>query len=116
MSEDSMLMCLICFVLGYLVSRMIRVNGLSVGGRKTGDGNHGEDIDRNLRISDFKCPDNSTVIVDDSEDYWGDCGIRALVPQTIRCKTDNICPKPKKFSERMKDHFERGIDSLNPPF
>ena len=34
MSEDSMLMCLICFVLGYLVSRMIRVNGLSVGGGK----------------------------------------------------------------------------------
>ena len=31
MSEDSMLMCLIAFVLGYLVSRMMRGNGLSVG-------------------------------------------------------------------------------------
>ena len=28
MTEDSMLMCLICFVLGYLVSRMMRGNGL----------------------------------------------------------------------------------------
>jgi len=33
MTEDSMLMCLIAFVLGYLVSRMMRGNGLSVGGR-----------------------------------------------------------------------------------
>ena len=32
MSEDSMLMCLICFVLGFIVSRMMRGNGLSVGG------------------------------------------------------------------------------------
>ena len=32
MKEDSMLMCLIAFVLGYLVDRMIRGNGLSVGG------------------------------------------------------------------------------------
>ena len=32
MSEDSMLMCLIAFVLGYLVHRMMRGNGLSVGG------------------------------------------------------------------------------------
>ena len=93
---------------------MIRVNGLSVG-EETGDGKHGVYIDRNLRISDFECPDNSTVIVDDSEDYWGDCGIRALVPQAIRCETDNICPKPKS-TERMKEHFERGMDSLKPPF
>jgi hypothetical protein len=33
MSEDQMLMCLIAFVLGYLVSRMMRGNGLSVGGK-----------------------------------------------------------------------------------
>ena len=32
MKEDEMLMCLIAFVLGYLVARMIRGNGLSVGG------------------------------------------------------------------------------------
>ena len=32
MKEDSMLMCLIAFVLGYLVSRMMRGNGLMVGG------------------------------------------------------------------------------------
>ena len=32
MSEDSMLMCLIAFVLGFLVSRMMRGNGLSIGG------------------------------------------------------------------------------------
>lgn len=32
MKEDEMLMCLICFVLGYLVARMMRGNGLSVGG------------------------------------------------------------------------------------
>ena len=32
MSEDSMLKCLIAFVLGYLVARMMRGNGLSVGG------------------------------------------------------------------------------------
>jgi hypothetical protein len=33
MSEDSMLMCLIAFVLGYLVGRMMRGNGLRVGGQ-----------------------------------------------------------------------------------
>ena len=33
MSEDSILMCLIAFVLGYLVALMMRGNGLSVGGR-----------------------------------------------------------------------------------
>ena len=33
MSQDSMLMCLIFFVLGFLVSRMMRGNGLSVGCR-----------------------------------------------------------------------------------
>ena len=32
MSEDSMLMCFIAFVLGYLVARMTSGNGLSVGG------------------------------------------------------------------------------------
>jgi hypothetical protein len=32
MSEDDMLKCLIAFVLGFLVSRMMRGNGLSVGG------------------------------------------------------------------------------------
>ena len=31
MKEDEMLMCLIAFVLGYLVARMMRGNGLSVG-------------------------------------------------------------------------------------
>ncbi len=39
MKEDEMLMCLICFVLGYLVARMIRGNGLSVG------------------VNSFHCPD-----------------------------------------------------------
>ena len=34
MKEDSMLMCLIAFVLGYLVARMMRGNGLSVGGEE----------------------------------------------------------------------------------
>ena len=33
MKEDSMLMCLIAFVLGYLVARMMRGNGLMVGGQ-----------------------------------------------------------------------------------
>ena len=31
MSEDSMLMCLIAFVLGFLVARMLRGDGLNVG-------------------------------------------------------------------------------------
>ena len=31
MKKDEMLMCLIAFVLGYLVARMMRGNGLSVG-------------------------------------------------------------------------------------
>jgi hypothetical protein len=35
MSEDSMLMCLIAFVLGFLVSRIMRGNGLSVGGNRS---------------------------------------------------------------------------------
>ena len=33
MKEDEMLMCLIAFVLGYLVARMMRGNGLNVGGQ-----------------------------------------------------------------------------------
>ena len=33
MSGDSMLKCLIAFVLGFLVQRMMRGNGLSVGGQ-----------------------------------------------------------------------------------
>ena len=33
MSEDQMLKCLIAFVLGFLVGRMMRGNGLSVGGK-----------------------------------------------------------------------------------
>ena len=33
MSRDSMLMCLIAFVLGFLVSHMMRGNGLSVCGK-----------------------------------------------------------------------------------
>ena len=32
MSKDSMLMCLIAFVLGYLLSRMMRGDGLLIGG------------------------------------------------------------------------------------
>jgi hypothetical protein len=32
MSEDQMLKCLIAFVIGYLVARMTRENGLTVGG------------------------------------------------------------------------------------
>ena len=34
MSEDSILKCLIAFVLGYLIARMIRGDGLMVGGNK----------------------------------------------------------------------------------
>ena len=33
MSENEILKCLIAFVLGFLVSRMVRGNGLSVGGQ-----------------------------------------------------------------------------------
>jgi hypothetical protein len=33
MSEDDMLKCLIAFVLGFLVSRMFRGNGLAIGGQ-----------------------------------------------------------------------------------
>ena len=36
MSEDSMLKCLIAFVLGFLFARMMRGNGLSVGGLESG--------------------------------------------------------------------------------
>jgi hypothetical protein len=36
MKEEEMLMCLIAFVLGYLVARMIRGNGLMVGGNVVG--------------------------------------------------------------------------------
>jgi hypothetical protein len=39
METDSILMCLIAFVLGYLVARMIRGNGLMVGGQGTGNCN-----------------------------------------------------------------------------
>jgi hypothetical protein len=40
MSEDDMLKCLIAFVLGYLIARMMRGgNGLSVGGEPMKDDN-----------------------------------------------------------------------------
>ena len=35
MSEDLLLKCLIAFVLGYLVARMMRGNGMSVGAAET---------------------------------------------------------------------------------
>ena len=35
MSEDSILKCLIAFVLGFLVARMMRGNGLMIGGQHT---------------------------------------------------------------------------------
>ena len=38
MKEDEMLKCLIAFVLGYLVARMMRGNGLSVGGQQYNQG------------------------------------------------------------------------------
>ena len=118
MSENLVLKCLIAFVLGYFVAHMMRGNGLSVGGRRAGDGKQGEYIDRNLRISDFECPDDSSVIVDEGDDQSGGgiCGIRALVPKSIRCETDKICPKPEKFIKRMEDRAERGLDLFNPPF
>ena len=40
MSEDDMLKCLIAFVLGFLVHRMMRGNGLSVGGKKSRRARH----------------------------------------------------------------------------
>ena len=36
MKEDEMIMCLIAFVIGYLVARMMRGNGMSVGGQQDG--------------------------------------------------------------------------------
>ena len=35
MKEDEMLMCLICFVLGYIVARMMRGNGFSISSEET---------------------------------------------------------------------------------
>ena len=37
MKEDEMLICLIAFVLGYLVSRMMRGNGMMVGAPNCAD-------------------------------------------------------------------------------
>ena len=37
MKEEMMLMCLIAFVIGYLVARMVRGNGLMVGGQNRDD-------------------------------------------------------------------------------
>ena len=37
MSEEEMLICLICFVLGFMISRMMKGNGLMVGGNKHPD-------------------------------------------------------------------------------
>ena len=45
MKEDSMLMCLIAFVLGFLVQRMMRGNGLSVGGKYNDDPPHQTCVD-----------------------------------------------------------------------
>ena len=41
MSEDSMVMCLIAFVIGYLVSRMTRGNGLSICGQHSSTDDRG---------------------------------------------------------------------------
>ena len=51
MSEDEMLMCLICFVLGFLVSRMMRGNGLSVGAKNKHHKNkhHKNKVSRDLK-------------------------------------------------------------------
>ena len=58
MSEDSMLMCLIAFVLGYLVGRMMRGNGLRVGGQD-------EDKDcpvKCLKVVDKKIKENNIAL------------------------------------------------------
>ena len=53
MSEDLVLKCLICFVLGYLVSRMMRGNGLMVGGFG------------GLSVSDWECKHGAQLITED---------------------------------------------------
>ena len=61
MKEDSMLMCLICFVLGYLFARMMRGNGMMVGGQ----------LDEK---KDWKCEYNGKLPKDICFDYYyGNC-------------------------------------------
>ena len=74
MSEDSMLMCLIAFVLGYLVARMIRGDGLSVGGKENIEcskynqmkGNCRSDPNceyKNGKCIPFKCPTTTAEFI-----------------------------------------------------
>lgn len=60
MKEDSMLMCLIAFVLGYLVARMMRGNGLNVGGEEIKciiNNNNVEKLCEKNNLSNTECED-----------------------------------------------------------
>ena len=48
MNENEMLMCLIAFILGYLVARMIRGNGFSIGGNPPCPSAPGSKLDNSI--------------------------------------------------------------------
>ena len=75
MSEDSMLMCLICFVLGYLFSRMMRGNGLSVGGRTI--------MERGGKA--VSCRDGSNIFTD-CDDYYEETSFAPGKAVRKKCK------------------------------
>tara|TARA_Y100000389_G_C17233264_1_gene399239 strand:- start:20 stop:547 length:528 start_codon:yes stop_codon:yes gene_type:complete len=54
MSQDKILKCLIAFVLGYFVARMMRGNGMSVGGDKVIDLTNNDNIKHIIRDTSLK--------------------------------------------------------------
>ena len=90
MSEDLMLKCLIVFVLGFLVARMMRGNGLMIGGEnvpvnykcevtKEGEGWNGS---RYLSLSNVKKEDEYLSFIDKNE--------KSVVVQDLDCGKKSI--------------------------
>jgi hypothetical protein len=80
MSEDSILKCLVAFVLGFLVARMMRGNGLSVGGR-------------NNRLTDQSCKNDDDECQDIScNDGWEKVQTcqRPCVNNKCMCSCENL--------------------------
>ena len=80
MKEDEMLMCLIAFVIGYLVARMMRGNGLSVGGQ-----------DDDQLYPNIRCKDNPV----ENPVYmpYGKCVTRNLIKNKYKDVIHNYCDK-----------------------
>ena len=126
MSEDDMLKCLIAFVLGFLVHRMMRGNGLSIGEggscpKWDPDKPHGYGYGQYKQINRLKCVDQTidwSVTLPEEDSAWVDVKLEAgqrepggrivdedkkkFPKRPIKC-----CPAGSCFAE------DEGLDSEN---